>query len=540
MGRERRSGWLLGGVVLYLLAWGLRMAVLFSHRLHPDEALYGHWGLLILSGRDPWLATVPVYKPPLHPYILFTTLSLAGSTELAVRLPGLLAGILTVGLTGRLAVRLYRTRLAGVMAMAVVALSPFTILFSASGFTDPVMVALGLGACVAAAEGGAGMAGLLAGLSFATKQTGVVWLPLMGCVLLVGQVRRLGAVDGWALARSAGGFLAVVAAVAAWDGVRVARGAQSFWSLGVGGYGGLRMIWPQELGIRLHAWRTWLRHLLGSPMLDILLLGGVGGLVVRALRRPEGGNPTWGMVYDLLLAAFCGLYLLVHWLWAFPVWDRYLLPLVPLVAVLVGRVLALLLRRVRVRRSPSWRRGATVVLLLLLLTGLAAPAVRAATGHIPVGAGLAGYDGLEQVVAFLRHLPPGTVLYHHWLGWEYAFYLFDAPLYLAYWPTPAWLAQDVAVFGAAEPRYVVFPAWESRERASAALAEVGYSLEPVLEVEGAGGGFTVYRIARYELSSDKRSPAYPNRRLGRHEPMLVAYRNHVLARRSGRWGGVCG
>ncbi|MGD1993954.1 MAG: hypothetical protein PVI59_12240, partial [Anaerolineae bacterium] len=74
----QRRGLLLGGTLVCLLAWGLRTALMGVHRLHPDEALYGHWGLLILSGRDPWLGTVPAYKPPLLPYVTFGSLWLLG------------------------------------------------------------------------------------------------------------------------------------------------------------------------------------------------------------------------------------------------------------------------------------------------------------------------------------------------------------------------------------------------------------------------------------------------------------------------------
>ena len=96
----------------------------------------------------------------------------------------------------------------------------------------------------------------------------------------------------------------------------------------------------------------------------------------------------------------------------------------------------------------------------------------------------------------MRGLPEGAVVYHHWLGWHYASYLFDAPVYLAYWPTPAWLAQDVQAFGAREPRYIAFPSWESPARAARALAGVEYELSPELTTTRRDGtrSFTVYHI----------------------------------------------
>ncbi len=172
-------------LIFLLLACALRLPPLLDNRFHPDEALYGYWGLLIGTGRDPWLATVPVYKPPLLPYLIAGAQALLGNSEFAVRLPGLAAGLLTVPLTAALAHSLYRSRWTTLTAAAVVTLSPFAILFSATAFTDPLMVALGLAACVAAARGRAVRAGLLAGLAVATKQTGLVWLPLAVVMLQI-------------------------------------------------------------------------------------------------------------------------------------------------------------------------------------------------------------------------------------------------------------------------------------------------------------------------------------------------------------------
>ncbi|MBN1956135.1 MAG: hypothetical protein JW900_13950 [Anaerolineae bacterium] len=486
------------GVLVYLAAWALRLAVVTDHSLHPDETLYGYWGSLILSGRDPWLVTTPVYKPPLLPYLTAGSLAWLGCDRaaqpacagLAVRMPGLAAGMLTVGVTGQFARRLYRDCRAGLAAALVVALSPFALLFSATGFTDPLMVAAGIAGCWAAAAGRPGWAGLLAGLAAAFKQSGVAWAPLIGLLVLVTEVRR-GGLRLLPVARGVLGFLAVLGLVVLWDQVRVVQGAQGFWQTGVLGYGGLRTIWPGEWSARLWAWGEWLRYLPGSLPLDLLLVGGAALLVVRGLRRRD-----WRALYDLALVLFCLLYLGVHWLWAFPTWDRYLLPLALLAGVLLGRIASRLVRRV----SAVPRRGLWVEVgcWALLVIGLAVPAARAVGGAVPVGAGLAAYDGMERLAGFLWQLPEGAVLYHHWLGWQYSFYLFDGPLYLAYWPTPAWLAQDVRVFGPAGPRYIAFPAWESPARVERELAAVGYRLELVLTVEGREGKprFRLFRLCQ--------------------------------------------
>lgn len=509
-----RSTRLVCGVAFCLLAWGLQTAVVGAHRLHPDEALYGHWGLLILSGRDAWLATEPVYKPPLLPYLLYGSLSLLGPRELAVRLPGLLAGPATVGLAGRLAWQLYRDDLTSTMAMATVALSPLGILLFPTGFTDPLMVALGLGGCVAAARGRPGLGGLLAGLSFAAKQTGFFWTALVVWLVITAAVQRARPARlAGDLLRAGVGLGAVLGAVAAWDQVRVMRGAASFWATGVTGYGGLRLIWPAEWSARLRAWRDWAAYLLGTPLLDGALLTGSAALAWRATRRRD-----WAGLFDLTLIGSALVYLLIHWLWAFPVWERYLLPLLPLLGVLVGRATAW----ARGLITPQRRRLAGWVALAVVVAAMAAPAAAAVSGAIPVGAGLDAYDGIEQVVELLARQPPGAVLYHHWLGWHYSFYLFDGPLYLAYWPHPAWLARDVQAFGQAEPRYIVFPAWESSARVEEALDQVGYCLNLLLE---ARNGRREVRFRVYRIEGCEGSPSAVE-----NAENAVALRSSVVAR----------
>lgn len=482
-----RFRWALVG--LLLVAWTLRLPPLLHSPLHPDEALYGYWGLLISQGRDAWLRNVPVYKPPLLPYIVAGSQLLFGDSPVAVRLPGLVAGLVSVPLAGALAYALYEDRWTAAMAATGVALSPFAVVFSGTAFPDPLMVALGLAACVAAARDRPRWAGLLAGLSFAAKQTGLVWLPLLVLV-------RVFRFDSQDAGRSfpfslVGHWVLVVALAFGWDAARVWQGATSFWQMGVVGYGGLRLIWPQEVWSRLQGWFGLTRHLFASPMINGILLVGVPVLVSICIVRHPGARDSFA---DVLLAFFVLSYLLFHWLVALPIWDRYLLSIVPILAVLLGRVA----RRAASRLSflsSQWR---TAVVGLLLGIFLSVPAFQASASRYPIGQERRAYEGIEKVVSFLARLPEGSVVYHHWLGWQYHYALWDAPVYLAYWPNPAWLVQDVEVFGGREPRYIVFPEWESSARIEHDLDAIGYGLDPVSTAARSNGArsFTVYQLTR--------------------------------------------
>jgi len=492
---------------LLMLALALRLPPLLRDPLHTDEALYATWGQRIATGLDPWLLKGPVFKPPLWPYLLAGGFLVLGVSPLSspiairfvARLPGLAAGLLGIALVYRLGGRLYGRRAAMVAAL-VMALSPFAILFSATAFTDPLMVALGLAGLVAAVEGRGGWAGLGLGLSAATKQQGLVFLPL-ALALGVARQRSRRERGGWW--RGGVAIALVLGGVLAWDAFRVANGGVSFWAEGWAGYGGLRLAWSVELLPRLRAWLRWLGYFFASPLADGLVLVGVGWRIWQDLRRPSPAAQT-----DLLLLGFGLLYLLAHWLVAFPVWDRYLLPLVPIVALLAGRLVV----------GPDRRRAVLAFLVGVALLG--EPALAASYSLFPVGADHGAYEGLERVIRFLRAQPRGTVFYDRWAGWHYDLYLFDGHPYRAYAPDPAWLARDLTVFyrepEASPPRYLVVPGWAVVTRWRRALAEAGFSLVPVLVTANRWGErtFTVYRITPAR-------PQQPATRLAVRSPCTV-------------------
>jgi len=476
--------WLVGYMIV---AWALRLPPAWQNRFHPDEALYAFWGLLIGRGGDPLLASAPVYKPPIFPYLVAGSQILFGDSELAVRYVGLVAGILTVPLTASLARALYGGHRSAAFTGLFVSLSPFAILFSGTAFPDPLMVVLGLAACLCAVRGRGAWAGFLVGLSFAVKQTGLVWMPL---ALLLGLIYTSGGL-AYGL-RFLAAFTMPVGLAAVWDGVRIEQGAVSFWKLGIAGYGGLRLIWSQELWQRLCDWLGLLRFLFISPAINGLLVFSVPMLAVKGVMDNRTDRRA---LTDLVLVMFAFAYFLLHWLWAFQIWDRYLLPLVPVLGLLLVRFLGWFLDCLT-RWSGLCRRALSAGMAIALMGCLLLPAVSAAQSLYPVGGDHGTYDGIGEVAAFLGDQPEGTVVYQHWLGWHYAYYLFDAQLFVAYWPTPDWLARDVEAFGDREARYITFPSWESVRRVADALEEVGYKLSPVLITTRRDGtrSFTVYRI----------------------------------------------
>jgi len=68
--------WLPLAVSLALLsAVVLPLNLLTIQRFHHDEALYATWALEIASGENPWLAEIPIDKPPLFLYLPHSRIS---------------------------------------------------------------------------------------------------------------------------------------------------------------------------------------------------------------------------------------------------------------------------------------------------------------------------------------------------------------------------------------------------------------------------------------------------------------------------------
>jgi hypothetical protein len=376
------------------------------------------------------------------------------------------------------------------------ALTPFPVLFGATAFTDPLLVSWWLAACYAASTGHWGWSGALLGLAFATKQQAILLMPL---VLMLGIIRREETDAPWPtmLIQFAAGSSLIIGAVFAWDFFRRAAGAATgYWAQGADSYGGLRLIWPSELLPRLQEWLRLGGYLLGWPWVGILVGLGLGALLWHDLTHK---GRTHASLVDLALFGFAAFYLVLHWVLAFPVWDRYLLPIVPILGLLLGRVAKLLLRAAD-SRPGEWRdtfHNFRFVLLALLVI-LSGTGFVAVSGRIPIGGDHGAYDGLTEVISFLRTLPTGTVVYDRWLSRHYDFYLFDAYLFRAGFPTADWLATDAAVFFDGPSRYLVVPAWESSARLQRALAEVDLAMAPVLATQRRDGtsSFIVYRIDR--------------------------------------------
>jgi len=518
--------------LLTVVAAALRVVPwLTGYPLHRDEALYGFWARLIASGTDPLLLTAWVDKPPLVIYTLAGSLKAFGISRLTLRLPGMIASILTVPLVYGLARRAYGRRVA-LLAGLLVAISPFAILFAPTAFTDPWLTLWLVASAWTALAGQSFWAGLMLGLAVASKQQGVLGVPLvLGLLALRGTLHP--ELRGTMLAKrllfSLLGFLMVFAPLTYWDSLRWTS-RPSFWDRSLVTYGGLGLAPLAQWYERAIDWAKQLGYLFGLPSLSALMLLTALAVGMRAgwcilanrpsytaaVRRPgrtrpgrpcrtrEQGpvspamTPRVAWATDLIFSLYLVGYLVLHFLFTFQPWDRYLLPLVPLISILAARGISLAWHWLARWDRQRVGRTAGVVAGVLLLSYAAWLGV---AGKLPIGSDHGAYAGLDHVIATLRAQPADTIIYHRWLGWHYDFYLFDAPQERRWWGSGWKLADDAARTARAEPdrpQWLALPAWKdaAANELRTALSSRGLALAEVERIYRPDGSrsFTLYRI----------------------------------------------
>ena len=484
---SQKTRWLL--IVVTLLAFWLRLPGLFANSFQGDEALFATWARLIAVWRDPLLQAQLVDKPPLLFYLQALFYPLQGPVEWAARLPNWVASILLIPLTAQWVWRWYgedggrktedggppRSSVLGpssllvnqtILAVTLLALSPFAIQFSPTAFLDPLLLFWLVGSLALIDR--PGWSGILFGLALLTKHQAWLFLPLL---LAVGWWRWGG---GLAFTRWLAGMLPLLAILLLWEWLRA--GPQTLWQAQVSNFGGTRLIWSWELWPRLLAW---------AELGQMVWAGGWLGALFLLL---SGGGMIWLWVYgrlpDRLLILFSLAYLAIHWLLAIPVWDRYLLPLVPILALLLARFLNGTLFSFR---GKMGRIALPVVVALLLLPGVWS----GRNGSLPVGGQADADHGIAAAAVYLEEAPYGTVLYDHWHSWQWRYHLFDKRVHLSWLPHPAQLTEELLVFGSdGHARYLSLPNTPAALPFRRAVSEAGFCLESVYGAEG----ITLYLI----------------------------------------------
>ncbi len=506
----RLRNFLFAATTLLLLAGVFRVHLAVRDtRFGADEAFYATFARRAAAGGD-WMLSGPLDKPPLSIYLSALAMELFAlrydpvrgvwdvspqQGEFAVRIANVLASLIVVAVLGALARRLYARRSAGLLVLLLAALSPYLIVFGAAGFTDGLMLLCALLALLCVLRGHWLAAGMWLAAGIASKPQALLYLPLLLALPLlpppslrtrqtplglVGALLRLG------LTLAVGmGLLGL------WDAQRAAPA--SFWTLGAAYTNPERFVRAGEVLPRLEAFAAHGQYLLASALVTVALLllalFTLAGRVRCAPRRRDSA-------IDLLLLTYCTGYFALHWLIAFPVYDRYLLPLVPPMLLLTAQGLTQAgswlathngQRQTRQMLYALGRFAAMIVLLALLLGG----AADASSGRCTIGTDGGRNRGIDLLADYLNSQQFGAIYYTYWLGFELDYYSGQwSDKRRVYYPAPDMLAADALLNSERQPRFLVLPAAMSAEPWLTVLRRAGFGVFWEVRI----ADFVVYRL----------------------------------------------
>jgi hypothetical protein len=507
--------------VLTLAGFGLRILLLNHFPLREDEAIYSVWALHAWSD-DFWLLHTWPDKPPLFLWLLGGAFQLFGVGQASARWLNIALSTLAIPVVAASASLLWERR-AALFAAVTMAFSPFAISFASTVYTDPLLVLAG---CLAVHHAWARRpfwAGLWLGAAMMTKQQGVLYAPLVAGIVCWEASTRSYSGDG--RPRATGdplsmigglwsvfcGLSLVVAPVLFWDSRRWAV-APSPWELSVRNYGTLALLPMDRWWPRLQSWAELAWHLTTSWLVwGLILLLAIVHLVPwrrnKRTRKEDAldsvqptANASRHSQTTLLLALWAIIFLLAHIVTSVQVWDRYLLPVAPVLALTAGW----LATRWLTHAAPPLIAGALAVWLCVL----ALPAITAARGELPIGGDHGAYTGLAEAAAWLQQeAPDNVVLYHRVLGWNLRFYLYDqiarGQYELRWFPSTAYLA-DNATKAPHKLRLLMEPDWAPLPDLSAMLAMRGFDLHEhrrfghflILEIAPRAQGFCSWCLCK--------------------------------------------
>lgn len=491
---------------LTLFGFGLRLYLIDRFPMREDEAIYSFWALHAWR-EDPLFLTVWPDKPPLFLWLLSATFQLLGASQASAQALNIALSTLTIPVVGVCAQRLWGVRASLVAALSF-SLNPFAISFAATAFTDPLLVLAGMLAVATALRGRATWAGCWLAAAIMTKQQGLLYTPLIVSLLYFSSWIsdfRLQHPPHFAFYISHSalrtilsfivGFSIPLFPILYWDSLRWSV-APSPWDLSVRNYGALALAPINQWPLRWHEWSGLAWQLVASWPVWGVLLGGVG-LTIAFTKgqevggRGQGADAHWALrtpYFAQLLTFWALAFFAVHVATTVQIWDRYLLPLAPVVALLAGWLAGRWINAV----SSRW----LVVGLLAWMLLLTPPAVTAAVGGLPIGGDHGAYSGLTEAINWLAaEYPHNVALYHHALGWHYRFYLYDqvaAGAYeLRWFPSAVYLA-DNAVKAPHRPKFLIQPDWAPVRDLPLHLAVRGLQLRQ----RQRAGHFTVFEIVQ--------------------------------------------
>ncbi|NLH50768.1 MAG: hypothetical protein GX444_19510 [Myxococcales bacterium] len=351
------------------------------HAIGDDEALYGSAGLAILDG-DFLLHHTRVMKPFVVYYLQALSRAVAGRTDLAGRLPGIVAALLCLALVYRIGARWFDERV-GLWAAGWLAVSPFVLLHFPNARTDAPALLFVLAAVALAGRGRTAWAGFAYALAFATRQLAAFSLPVVAAFVWLDAATSPSppaAFWRWAgreTARFAKGAALPVLVLLAWSSYTQEPFGWLVRELGGDKYQTGRHA-QMTFAAKFLYWIDQTRGLFGAGWLTNLILLLVFATAIylaiglaRRWWRPRE-NPTTAAL--AVMSGFVVFFYLAHSCGFFTLYPRFLVPVAPWIALVAAAGLTAILDRLG-EAAPRLRVPLAIGAGLASLLAIGPPAV---------------------------------------------------------------------------------------------------------------------------------------------------------------------
>jgi len=412
---ERNTPWVRWCLIAVLAIGAVAYVYVASlHEARTDEAVFGRASLEILDG-DIALHHWRVMKPFMVYYAQALGRLALGDSAFVGRLPGILATLLCLWLLFRVGRRWFDEK-AGLVAAALMTLSPYVLFNFPTGRADALALVFVLAAIELGGRNRVGWAGFAYALAFCTRQLVALSFPLVMAVIFFA------------------GYLADG------PGVRYWRNAgRRLWRFALGTLAPLIMLGIWSLNTKIpFAWLVnefksdkyetgmhltvtfqqkliyWLERSLDffglAPLsaLALVLVAATAVVLVagRALGRWRGRERP-DMALAAMLSVFVLFFYLVNSLGFFTMYLRFLVPIVPWVMLIVAVLLVATVRWI-IARQPKLKTALPVILVVGLGAAIVIPAASYARSlAVPIAE-----DDIPPLVRWVeKNAKPGAVLF---------------------------------------------------------------------------------------------------------------------------------
>lgn len=450
-------------------------------RFHPDEAYFMTFARNASVNGD-WMLSGALDKPPLSIYSSALSMMFIGTTtdangvlhldsrigEFSARLPNVLLAILLVAILMRLTFTVYGDARTAQIAGLLLATSPYLLAFGATAFTD-MMLLFWLVVALWMSRSGHGIrAGLALALALWSKQQAVFYLPLIVACIIASRHEEP---RPYKVLRFVFSLGIGVICLLLWDN---ARPETSIFLLGTINNSPDTLLAPvTSIGERLAIWLNLASLLVSEGIITVLVVAISVFVYGRHMRERERC-----IGWDTLFLSFIFIYSVIHIFTALNQYDRYLLPMLPLVVMLCARGIA--------RFLGHWMASGALVVVMVTL------GVMGVSNGYPIGGDGVNYGGIDEVATYLNRKPVATVIYDRWLGWELGYYMGQwTDKRRVYFPTPRELADGAVKLKEIGDRYLVAPKEQALDAWLDALETAGFTV--VLDWEHER--FVVYRLS---------------------------------------------